>query len=66
MLYPFKTILASAALAGSLGLLFLAIGVVTYGRSGGKELAEKLGVPRPAIIAHRGASYFAPEETGSA
>ena len=37
MLYPFKSVVASAALAGSLGLLFLAIGVVTYGRSGGKE-----------------------------
>lgn len=66
MRYPFKIILASAALAGIVGLLFLAIGVVPYGRSGGKELAEKLGVPRPAIIAHRGASYFAPEESGPA
>jgi glycerophosphoryl diester phosphodiesterase len=64
--YRFKTNLASAVLAGILGLLFLGIGVVIYGRSGGKELAERLGVPRPAIIAHRGASYFAPEETGPA
>jgi glycerophosphoryl diester phosphodiesterase len=63
MRYPFKTILAPAVLAGTLGLLFLGIGVVVYGRSGGKELAERLGVPRPAIIAHRGASYLAPEET---
>ena len=62
----FKTTLASAVLAGVLGLLFLGIGVVIYGRTGGKELAEKLGVPRPAIIAHRGASYFAPEETDPA
>ena len=61
--YSFKTILVSAVLAGILGLLFLGIGVAIYGRSGGKELAERLGVPRPAIIAHRGASYFAPEET---
>ena len=37
-----------------------------YGGTGGKELAEKIGVPRPAIIAHRGASYFAPEETAPA
>ncbi len=29
----------------------------------GKRLAESLGVPRPAVIAHRGASYLAPEET---
>ena len=63
MRYSFKTILAFAVLAGILGLLFFGIGVVMYGRTGGKELAESLGVPRPAIIAHRGASYFAPEET---
>src|SRR5574342_777111 len=66
MRQPFKSILASAVLAGILGLLCLGIGVVMYGRTGGKELAEKLGVPRPAIIAHRGASYLAPEETGAA
>ena len=54
--YPFKTILAYAILAGILGSLFLGIGVVLYGRTGGKELAERLDVPRPAIIAHRGAS----------
>ncbi|HXV81456.1 MAG TPA: glycerophosphodiester phosphodiesterase family protein [Candidatus Binatia bacterium] len=64
--YSFKTILAFAVLAGILGLLFLGIGVVMYGRTGGKELAESLGVPRPAIVAHRGASYFAPEETAPA
>ena len=64
--YPFKTILAYAVLAGMLGSLFLGIGVVMYGRTGGKELAGRLGVPRPAIIAHRGASYFAPEETAPA
>ena len=66
MRYPFKTILAYAVLAGMLGSLFLGIGVVMYGRTGGKELAGRLGVPRPAIIAHRGASYFAPEETAPA
>jgi glycerophosphoryl diester phosphodiesterase len=66
MRYSFKTIFAFAVLAGICGLLFLGIGVVMYGRTGGKELAERLGVPRPAIIAHRGASYLAPEETGPA
>ena len=66
MRYPFKTILAYAVLAGMLGSLFLGIGVVMYGRTGGKELAGRLGVPRPAIIAHRGASYFAPEESAPA
>ena len=64
--YRFKIILASVVLAGILGLLFLGVGAVIYGRTGGKELAERLGVPRPAIIAHRGASYFAPEETAPA
>lgn len=29
----------------------------------GKQLCEKAGVPYPAVIAHRGASYYAPEET---
>ena len=66
MHYPFKNTLASAVLAGILSLLFLGIGIVIYGRTGGKEVAERLGVPRPAIIAHRGASYHAPEETGPA
>lgn len=66
MRYPFKSILASAVLAGILGLLFLGIGVVMYDRTRGRELAERLGVPRPAIIAHRGASYLAPEETAPA
>jgi glycerophosphoryl diester phosphodiesterase len=61
-----KTILRSAVLAIILTLLFLGIGVVIYGRTGGKELAAKVGVPRPAIIAHRGTSYFAPEETSPA
>jgi glycerophosphoryl diester phosphodiesterase len=63
---PFKNVLASVILAGILGLSFVAIVIVIYGRTGGKELAERLGVPRPAIIAHRGASYFAPEETAPA
>jgi glycerophosphoryl diester phosphodiesterase len=66
MRYSFKIILASAVLAGMLVLLFLAIAFVIYGRTGGKELAERVGVPRPAIIAHRGASYFAPEESAPA
>jgi glycerophosphoryl diester phosphodiesterase len=66
MRYPFKTILTSAVLAGILGLLFLGTGAVMYGRTGGTELAERLGVPRPAIIAHRGASHLAPEETAPA
>jgi glycerophosphoryl diester phosphodiesterase len=62
----YRNILAGTVLTGILGLLFLGIGIVIYGRTAGKELAERLGVPRPAIIAHRGASYLAPEETAPA
>jgi len=66
MRYPLKTILRSAVLAGMFGLLLGGIAVVIYGRTGGQELAQRVAVPRPAIIAHRGASYFAPEETDPA
>jgi glycerophosphoryl diester phosphodiesterase len=31
--------------------------------SRGEELARVLGIPRPVVIAHRGASFLAPEET---
>lgn len=31
--------------------------------SRGKKMVQALGIPRPAVIAHRGASYLAPEET---
>lgn len=31
--------------------------------SRGRTLAQALGIPRPAVITHRGASYLAPEET---
>ena len=33
---------------------------------GGKELMNKYGIPYPTIIAHRGLSYLAPEETAPA
>jgi glycerophosphoryl diester phosphodiesterase len=62
----FKAILGFALLVGILGLLLLGFGVVMYGRAGGKEIAERFGVPRPAVIAHRGASHFAPEEIAPA
>ena len=66
MRYHPKSVLAVAVLVGIFALIVFGFGVVVYGRTGGKDLAERLGVPRPAIIAHRGASYFAPEETGPA
>lgn len=46
----------------------LVIGVLIVSRlisepSRGKTVVQALGIPRPAVIAHRGASYLAPEET---
>ncbi|MBL8021288.1 MAG: hypothetical protein JNM27_16580 [Leptospirales bacterium] len=32
----------------------------------GKPIADSMEIPRPAIVAHRGASYLAPEETRAA
>jgi glycerophosphoryl diester phosphodiesterase len=48
--------------------ILLVAGALTASRllgapSRGGELVRALGIPRPAIIAHRGASYLAPEET---
>ncbi|WP_371367191.1 glycerophosphodiester phosphodiesterase [Pseudomonas sp. QL9] len=36
------------------------------GQSPGRVLSEAAGIPWPAVIAHRGASYDAPEETAAA
>jgi glycerophosphoryl diester phosphodiesterase len=58
-----KIIIGSVAGAGILAAAL----VLVFGLLGrpwdGRKLAERLGIPRPAIIAHRGASYLAPEET---
>lgn len=48
--------------------LVLAVGLVFACRTIGEPargvaLVQALGIPRPAVIAHRGASYLAPEET---
>jgi len=56
----FSTTIATAVL--------VVIGVLIVSRiisdpSSGKTLVQALRIPRPAIIAHRGASYLAPEET---
>lgn len=56
---------AGALLAAPLllvGLLFACAYVVSP-PSAGAPIAAQLHVPRPAIIAHRGLSYWAPEET---
>jgi glycerophosphoryl diester phosphodiesterase len=48
-------------LAGvAVALLFAAV------PSKGQALAQAAGIPRPAVIAHRGASYLAPEATHAA
>jgi len=62
MKYSAKTLVV-AVFTGVLCFLILGIGVLTYARAHGKRLAQSLGIPHPAVIAHRGASYLAPEET---
>lgn len=47
-------------------LLALATGYVTLHRDDGAMLSRKLGMPFPTVMAHRGASYLAPEETAVA
>jgi glycerophosphoryl diester phosphodiesterase len=48
-----------------LAVLFLVVRIM--GSPGaGKAAAERIGIPHPAVIAHRGASYLAPEETAPA
>jgi len=42
--------------------LWLACGLLG-GTTRGKRVARALNIPRPAVIAHRGASYLAPEST---
>ncbi|SLM47150.1 Glycerophosphoryl diester phosphodiesterase [Nitrospira japonica] len=42
--------------------LWLACGVLG-GTARGKRVAKALNIPRPAVIAHRGASHLAPEST---
>lgn len=51
--------LLGTALAGTM----LASGWAVAADEPGKALAAKAGVPWPAVIAHRGASFNAPEET---
>ena len=45
---------------------FFAVSALLSPPSGGRELAAKLDIPYPAVIAHRGASALAPEETKAA
>lgn len=50
-------------LAQALIGLVLSTGTALASEPAGKALSEKAGIPWPAVIAHRGASYDAPEET---
>jgi glycerophosphoryl diester phosphodiesterase len=63
MSYWFKVLLTMAAAATALTMGLLVVSGLMSAPSRGKKLVKALGIPRPAIIAHRGASYLAPEET---
>lgn len=54
------------AVPASAIILFAGILIISWflgSPSKGKSIAQAAGLPRPAVIAHRGASYLAPEET---
>lgn len=59
MLTRIARTVGAATLAG----LMLSSGSAMAANEPGKALAAKIGVPWPAVIAHRGASFDAPEET---
>ncbi|MBA1228421.1 glycerophosphodiester phosphodiesterase [Pseudomonas viridiflava] len=56
---PLARLLVATAIAG----VMLSSGAVSAADAPGKVLSAKLGLPWPAVIAHRGASFDAPEET---
>ena len=43
--------------------LVLALGYVTVHRDDGAAATRMIGLPFPTVMAHRGASFLAPEET---
>ena len=45
---------------------FFLVSAIVSPPAGGQDLAQKLDIPYPAVIAHRGASALAPEETKAA
>lgn len=59
----FKVFLTTVTLGTVVTIGLMAFSARISVSSRGKELAKSLGIPRPAVIAHRGASYLAPEET---
>lgn len=60
-----RVLLAFVAVFGLLGALAIVAQIVSP-RSLGAPIAERLRVRHPAVIAHRGLSYWAPEETRAA
>lgn len=56
-------VLTTIAVLGLLVAALLLLARLLGLPSQGEQLVWALGIPRPAIIAHRGASYLAPEET---
>lgn len=59
----------AAVVLGLLALapvLFLLVAAAVSPRSAGQPLAAQLHLPHPAVIAHRGLSFWAPEETRAA
>ncbi|MFP3924875.1 glycerophosphodiester phosphodiesterase [Pseudomonas sp. W5-36] len=63
MLKGLSRTLSGAAIAGVLLSSAVAMAAADTGNAPGRALAAKIGVPWPAVIAHRGASFNAPEET---
>ena len=61
--YWFKVLLATVAAVTVLVMGLLIVSRLISEPSLGKKLVQALGIARPAVIAHRGASYLAPEET---
>ncbi|WP_296262624.1 MULTISPECIES: glycerophosphodiester phosphodiesterase [unclassified Pseudomonas] len=58
-----RTLLSRTLLSCALAGIMLSSGAALAAAEPGKALAAKIGVPWPAVIAHRGASFNAPEET---
>jgi glycerophosphoryl diester phosphodiesterase len=53
-------------LCGVFCALLLTAAFVSCSRTSGEQHCLKAGVPYKTVIAHRGASYYAPEETAPA
>ena len=58
-----KRFLYAAAVLLALSMLLMLITYIITPSSAGKELSKKKGLKWPMVIAHRGASYLAPELT---